>query len=110
MKARNFLPVSAVALLSGLAGCTTSATDALDLRSPPSANLQYPNINVVPSGATPQMTPAEEADLLTALNAELDARRTLSPAELAAYNQRKRRLAELARTNRAVVEKAIESR
>lgn len=103
--------LTAIALLcTGLAsaGCTGSAADALNVAGHPAS--AYPNINVVPRGEVGQMSPEQEIAMLTALNAELSGRATLTPAEAAAFEQRRRRLAELAATNEAAVEKEIEGR
>jgi hypothetical protein len=70
----------------------------------------YPTLNSVPSGAIAQMTPAEEIAMLTRLNAELGSRAALSPGEKAAFEQRRLRLLELARTNAASVQSQIEAR
>jgi hypothetical protein len=89
-------------------GCT-GTTDAFSL-APARAGLEYPVINNVPRGETTQMTAEEEIAMLTALNAELEGQETLTPAERALYQQRKRRLLQLARTNGAEVENAIDAR
>jgi hypothetical protein len=82
---------------------------AVTAQIPPSPSA-YPNLGRIPSAAVAQMTPDEEIAMLTRLNAELGSRPTLSPGEKAAFEQRRLRLLELARTNAASVQSAIDAR
>ncbi|MCU0830217.1 MAG: hypothetical protein MUC58_01640 [Rhizobiaceae bacterium] len=99
-----------ITALLALAACTPDAAlDPLEV-APPRTDLAFPEINVVPRGEVAQMTPEEEIALLTALNAELEAKSVLTPAERALFEQRKRRLLQLARSNTAAVNAEIEAR
>jgi hypothetical protein len=93
-----------------LSACTPAATlDPLEI-APPRTDLAYPQINVVPRGETTQMTAEEEIALLTALNAELAAQSVLTPAERALFEQRRKRLLQLARSNSRDVSAEIDAR
>jgi hypothetical protein len=80
----------ALIMLGALGGCQSGTTSALDLQG-------YPNINVVPEAAAPKLTPQEEFEMLSELNALAASQPQLTPAEQAAYLARQRRLAELAK-------------
>lgn len=68
----------------------------------------YPNINVMPQGATNQLSDAESADLRSTLQAEQAAQRM--PGEpLEAYVARLRKLQKLGSTHAAAALKQIEA-
>ena len=70
----------------------------------------FPNFNVVPQGATNQMTSAEEAQLLETLIAALDAQPVLTPAEQALHRARIQRLAQIRARHAIETERVIEAR
>lgn len=99
-----------------LSACTTSnaVNDTLAVAPPPPRSGQpvntgaYPNINIVPEGATVQLSDAEASSRKSQLYTEQDAQR-LPGEPAAAYVERLRRLQQLGSTHAAAALAEIES-
>ena len=86
-----------------LAACQSAGTGALDLQG-------YPNINVVPTGAAPAITPQQEYEMLATLNAAAASQPVMTAGEKAAYLARQKRLAQIAATHAIDTTRIIEAR
>ncbi|MGL4405959.1 MAG: hypothetical protein ACRCT6_09375 [Notoacmeibacter sp.] len=86
-----------------LAGCQTAGTGALDLEG-------YPNINVAPVGEAAAISPQQEYEMLAELNAALAAQPQLSASDIATFEARRKRLAQIAATHAIDTSRIIEAR
>jgi hypothetical protein len=96
--ARNALAPLSVALVVGLAGCASSGDDAVALSSRTGGPIEtgtYPNLNIQPVAAAPQLTESERA----AKTAELEAARRRVAATRGVASPDQRRLRRLAATH-----------